>query len=181
MLRNQTNTFTIAQCFGKNHRQVYNLAKEHLTGIETDIRAVRDELGVTIARVALLSPEQAALLREYLQDDKPTPALTVTRNEPKPNPQFSTKVAVTASEAAKQIGLRSARQLNELLVEKGIQFYHRTEYKYMLTAPYSERGFTVYLTDKFPNGTTPSPFTMRWTEAGLNFLHQIINNKLKIA
>ena len=74
---------------------------------------------------------------------------------------------------SKELGLREAEQLHKILKEMGIMF--KQSGQWLLTAKYSEKGYTKPRTHQFTrnDGTIGTNTTTVWTEKGRAFLHTI--------
>ena len=79
----------------------------------------------------------------------------------------------TSTQMSKELGLREAEQLNKILKEMGIMF--KQSGQWLLTAKYSEKGYTKPRTHQFTrnDGTIGTNTTTVWTEKGRAFLHTI--------
>ncbi len=72
----------------------------------------------------------------------------------------------TATEIAKELNLKSAVELNRKLEEKGIQY--KVNNTWVLSAAYSDLGFTSIKQDETENGTII--YNRHWTGKGRDFL-----------
>ena len=81
----------------------------------------------------------------------------------------------TSTQMSKELGLREAEQLHKILKEKGIMF--KQSGQWLLTAKYSEKGYTKPRTHQFTrnDGTIGTNTTTVWTEKGRAFLHNILD------
>lgn len=81
----------------------------------------------------------------------------------------------TSTQMAKECGLREAEQLHKLLRDKGIMF--RQSGQWMLTAKYSEKGYTKPRTSTYTrsDGSQGTNTITVWTEKGRAYLHTIFN------
>lgn len=79
----------------------------------------------------------------------------------------------TSTQMSKELGLREAEQLHKILKEMGIMF--KQSGQWLLTAKYSEKGYTKPRTHQFTrnDGTIGTNTTTVWTEKGRAFLHTI--------
>ena len=80
----------------------------------------------------------------------------------------------TSTQMSKELGLREAEQLHKILKDKGIMF--KQSGQWMLTAKYSEKGYTKPRTHQFTrsDGSIGTSTTTVWTEKGRAFLHYIL-------
>nr|DAR09410.1 MAG TPA: repressor domain protein [Caudoviricetes sp.] len=80
----------------------------------------------------------------------------------------------TSTQMAKELGLREAEQLHKILKDKGIMF--KQSGQWLLTAKYSEKGYTKSRTYQFTrnDGSIGTSTTTVWTEKGRAFLHYIL-------
>lgn len=81
----------------------------------------------------------------------------------------------TSTQMAKECGLREAEQLHKQLRDKGIMF--RQSGQWMLTAKYSEKGYTKPRTSTYTrsDGSQGTNTITVWTEKGRAYLHTIFN------
>lgn len=80
----------------------------------------------------------------------------------------------TSTQMSKELGLREAEQLHKILKDKGIMF--KQSGQWLLTAKYSEKGYTKPRTHQFTrnDGSIGTSTTTVWTERGRAFLHYIL-------
>lgn len=83
----------------------------------------------------------------------------------------------TSTQVAKELGMREAEQLHKVLKSKGIMF--KQSGQWMLTAKYSEKGYTKPRTVTFPrsDGSQGSNTITVWTERGRAFLHHLFSKQ----
>lgn len=83
----------------------------------------------------------------------------------------------TSTQVAKELGMREAEQLHKVLKSKGIMF--KQSGQWMLTAKYSEKGYTKPRTVTFPrsDGSQGSNTITVWTERGRAFLHHLFGKQ----
>ena len=77
--------------------------------------------------------------------------------------------AMKATFVAKGFGFRSAREMNRVLYELGIQY--PIGGAWVLYAKYSGLGYTVAVTGQKPNGIGTYSY-MAWTQMGRQFLYE---------
>jgi len=81
---------------------------------------------------------------------------------------------------AKELHLKSAQQLNNILHSMKIQ--HKSKKQWVLNAPYCTMGYTDVETYPFFNQKTQKHETSSrtvWNEKGRRFIHELLNGKLK--
>lgn len=85
----------------------------------------------------------------------------------------------TTTQIAKELGIRSAVTLHQKLKDMKVMFSQSGSW--MLTAPYSDKGYTKTRTSTGENnsGGTWSKTITVWTEKGRKFLHELLNVELK--
>lgn len=83
----------------------------------------------------------------------------------------------TSTQIAKELGMREAEQLHKDLKLKGIMF--KQSGQWMLTAKYSEKGYTKPRTVTFlrSDGSQGTNTITVWTERGRAFLHYLFDNQ----
>ena len=72
----------------------------------------------------------------------------------------------TSTEIAKEMGLNSARQLNNLLYSKGI--HYKVNDTWVLYSNYQDKGYTSIKQSELPNGRIV--YDRRWTGIGRDFI-----------
>lgn len=79
----------------------------------------------------------------------------------------------TSTQMAKELNMRTAEQLHKALKEKGIMF--KQSGQWMLTAKYSEKGYTKPRTTVYTrsDGSQGTNTITVWTELGRAFLHKV--------
>ncbi len=85
----------------------------------------------------------------------------------------------TTTQMSKELGLREAKQLYNDLKEHGYMF--KQSGQWLLTAKYSEKGYTKSRTYQFTrnDGSIGTSSTTVWTEKGRHWLHELqSNNKI---
>lgn len=83
----------------------------------------------------------------------------------------------TSTQVAKELSMREAEQLHKALKSKGIMF--KQSGQWMLTAKYSEKGYTKPRTVTFlrSDGSQGTNTITVWTERGRAFLHYLFDNQ----
>jgi len=79
----------------------------------------------------------------------------------------------TTTEIAKELGLRSANELNKKLEKRKIQY--KVNSTWVLTAKYSERGYVSIKQNVLDNGKVV--YDRKWTESGRQFLLDLFQKK----
>lgn len=85
----------------------------------------------------------------------------------------------TSTQMAKELGMREAEQLHKALKEKGIMF--KQSGQWMLTAKYSEKGYTKSRTTTYTrsDGSQGTNTITVWTELGRAFLHKVFTKEVQ--
>ena len=112
-------------------------------------------------------------LEALVEKEKSLLLATKTLNEQKPKVEYHDKVldtesCYTTTQIAKELEM-SARQLNVLLSNMGIQF--KQSGQWLLTAKYQDKGYVKTRTHLLPNGDTKHSTV--WTEKGRKFLLEL--------
>ena len=83
----------------------------------------------------------------------------------------------TITQVAKELSM-TGRELNRLLCERGIQYPQSGQY--LLYAKYARRGYAQNRTHEFHNsqGDLMTRTYLVWTEAGRDFIHQLLSTEL---
>lgn len=83
----------------------------------------------------------------------------------------------TSTQLSKELGMREAEQLHKALKEKGIMF--KQSGQWMLTAKYSEKGYTKPRTTTYTrsDGSQGTNTITVWTERGRAFLHKVFTQE----
>ena len=77
---------------------------------------------------------------------------------------------ISATELAKSLGISSARKLNQILYQKGVQFKRGNHW--LLYALYAERGYTKTKVTKLSDGSTTEH--TYWTQKGKKFVYDLL-------
>ncbi|MFK2714801.1 phage antirepressor KilAC domain-containing protein [Bacteroides fragilis] len=87
----------------------------------------------------------------------------------------------TSTQLSKELGMREAEQLHKALKEKGIMF--KQSGQWMLTAKYSEKGYTKPRTTTYTrsDGSQGTNTITVWTEKGRAFLHKVFTKEVQSA
>ncbi|WP_268753421.1 phage antirepressor [Alkalihalobacillus trypoxylicola] len=94
--------------------------------------------------------------------------------------KLKSKNTVTTTQIAKDYGM-SARSLNQILKEEGIQFKHRGQW--LLKSAYHDKGYTKsYTVDiERSDGTMSVRMNTHWTQEGRLFIHKILQQRGYVA
>ncbi len=100
--------------------------------------------------------------------------------EAKPKIEYYEKVLDSVSEftttqVAKELCM-TAKQLNKILANEGIQFKQNGQW--LLYAEYNDKGYTKTRTSTYEDskGNTQTKWLTVWTEAGREFLHELVES-----
>ena len=146
------------------------LMKTGVTTVSNDDEAIAYAMGVLQKRLEQARQEKAMLEQQnnYLANEikQVTPKLQYYDSA------LQSAHTYTSTQMTKELNMRTAEQLHKALKEKGIMFYQSGQW--MLTAKYSEKGYTkprttVYTRSDDSQGT--NTITV-WTEKGREFLHK---------
>lgn len=77
---------------------------------------------------------------------------------------------ISATELAKSLGISSARKLNQILYQKGVQFKRGNHW--LLYALYAERGYAKTKVTKLPDGSIIEH--TYWTQKGKKFVYDLL-------
>lgn len=85
----------------------------------------------------------------------------------------------TSTQLSKELGMREAEQLHKTLKEKGMMF--KQSGQWMLTAKYSEKGYTKPRTTTYTrsDGSQGTNTITVWTERGRAFLHKVFTQEVQ--
>ncbi|GAX87006.1 anti-repressor protein [Lebetimonas natsushimae] len=115
----------------------------------------------------LADPRNAIkILEAYAQEQEKRKAL-----EQKVNILTHTGKTYTATEIAKELGFKSAIELNKKLQEKGIQY--KVNKSWVLSAKYADLGYTSLKQKILPNGAVI--YDRHWTQKGREFLLELFS------
>ena len=83
----------------------------------------------------------------------------------------------TSTQMAKELNLRHAEQMHALLKDQGVMY--RQSGQWLITAKYSERGYTKTRTHAYvrSDGSQGTNSITVWTESGRLFLHDLLTAK----
>lgn len=124
---------------------------------------------------ALEALVEAEKEKQRLETENKANTETIRQQAPKVQYYDNTLQAAhtyTSTQMAKELNMRTAEQLHKALKEKGIMFYQSGQW--MLTAKYSEKGYTKPRTTVFTrsDGSQGTNTITVWTEKGREFLHK---------
>ncbi|WP_138992727.1 phage antirepressor KilAC domain-containing protein [Larkinella sp. C7] len=124
------------------------------------------------------SRKELALM--ILQAEEEKEQLLLENAQLRPKAAYADKVLasvddITTTIIAKELGL-SAKQLNQLLVQRRVQYYH--DGQYILYAPYQNKGLSSSRTHVYTNKERKSRTRhyLVWTEKGRAFIHRLLNS-----
>lgn len=155
--------------------RIKELLKTGVTTVSNDDEAIAYAMQVLSKRLEQAKAEKAML-------EQQNACLTNEIKQAAPKVQYVDNVlqsvnTYTSTQMAKELSLRTAEQLHKSLKEKGVMFYQSGQW--MLTARYSENGYTKTRTSQFTrsDGSIGTNTITVWTELGRAFLHKIFNNE----
>lgn len=157
------------------NKRIKELLKTGVTTVSNDDEAIAYAMQVLSKRLEQAKAEKAML-------EQQNACLTNEIKQAAPKVQYVDSVlqsvnTYTSTQMAKELSLRTAEQLHKSLKEKGVMFYQSGQW--MLTARYSENGYTKTRTSQFTrsDGSIGTNTITVWTELGRAFLHKIFNNE----
>lgn len=151
--------------------RIKELMKTGVTTVSNDDEAIAYAMGVLQKRLEQARQEKAMLEQQnnYLTNE-------IKQVAPKAQYYDNTLQSAhtyTSTQMAKELNMRTAEQLHKALKEKGIMFYQSGQW--MLTARYSEKGYTKPRTTVYTrsDGSQGTNTITVWTESGRAFLHKV--------
>lgn len=151
--------------------RIKELLKTGVTTVSNDDEAIAYAMGVLQKRLEQARQEKAMLEQQnnYLTNE-------IKQTAPKiqyVNEVLQAPNTYTSTQMAKELNMRTAEQLHKALREKGIMF--KQSGQWMLTAKYSEKGYTKPRTTVYPrsDGSQGTNTITVWTELGRAFLHKV--------
>ena len=142
-----------------------------VTTVSNDDEAIAYAMQVLNRRLEESRAEKERLLAEnQLQSEQlrlSTPKVQYVDNV------LQSSQTYTSTQLSKELGMREAEQLHKALKEKGIMY--KQSGQWMLTAKYSEKGYTKPRTTTYTrnDGSQGTNTITVWTERGRAFLHQL--------
>lgn len=155
--------------------RIKELLKTGVTTVSNDDEAIAYAMQVLNKRL-----EQAKAEKAMLEQQNACLANEIKQTAPKVQYVDNVLQSVntyTSTQMAKELSLRTAEQLHKSLKGKGAMFYQSGQW--MLTARYSENGYTKTRTSQFTrsDGSIGTNTITVWTELGRAFLHKIFKDE----
>ena len=155
--------------------RIKELLKTGVTTVSNDDEAIAYAMQVLNRRL-----EQAKAEKAMLEQQNACLANEIKQTVPKVQYVDNVLQSVntyTSTQMAKELSLRTAEQLHKSLKGKGVMFYQSGQW--MLTARYSENGYTKTRTSQFTrsDGSIGTNTITVWTELGRSFLHKIFKDE----
>lgn len=155
--------------------RIKELLKTGVTTVSNDDEAIAYAMQVLNRRL-----EQAKAEKAMLEQQNACLANEIKQTAPKVQYVDNVLQSVntyTSTQMAKELSLRTAEQLHKSLKGKGVMFYQSGQW--MLTARYSENGYTKTRTSQFTrsDGSIGTNTITVWTELGRTFLHKIFKDE----
>lgn len=155
--------------------RIKELLKTGVTTVSNDDEAIAYAMQVLNKRL-----EQAKAEKAMLEQQNACLANEIKQTAPKVQYVDNVLQSVntyTSTQMAKELSLRTAEQLHKSLKGKGVMFYQSGQW--MLTARYSENGYTKTRTSQFArsDGSIGTNTITVWTELGRAFLHKIFKDE----
>ncbi len=159
--------------------RIKELLKTGVTTVSNDDEAIAYAMTVLNKRLEIAKQEKAMLEQQNTY-------LTNEIKEAAPKVQYVDNVlqsvnTYTSTQMAKELGMREAEQLHKALKEKGIMF--KQSGQWMLTAKYSEKGYTKPRTTTYTrsDGSQGTNTITVWSEKGRAFLHKVFTKEVQSA
>lgn len=155
--------------------RIKELLKTGVTTVSNDDEAIAYAMQVLSKRLEVAKAEKERLQAEnQLQSEQLRLAAPKVKYV---DEVLQSSQTYTSTQVAKELGMREAEQLHKALKSKGIMF--KQSGQWMLTAKYSEKGYTKPRTVTFPrsDGSQGTNTITVWTERGRAFLHYLFNNQ----
>lgn len=155
--------------------RIKELLKTGVTTVSNDDEAIAYAMQVLSKRL-----DEAKAAKAMLEQQNTY--LTNEIKEAAPKVQYVNNVlqsanTYTSTQLSKELGMREAEQLHKALKEKGIMF--KQSGQWMLTAKYSEKGYTKPRTTTYTrsDGSQGTNTITVWTERGRAFLHKVFTQE----
>lgn len=159
--------------------RIKELLKTGVATVSNDDEAIAYAMQVLNKRLEQAKQEKAMLEQQNIY-------LSNEIKEAAPKVQYVDNVlqsvnTYTSTQMAKELGMREAEQLHKALKEKGIMF--KQSGQWMLTAKYSEKGYTKPRTTTYTrsDGSQGTNTITVWTELGRAFLHKVFTKEVQSA
>ena len=151
--------------------RIKELLRTGVATVSNDDEAIAYAMQVLNNRLEQARQEKAILEQQnnYLTNE----IKQVTPKEQYANEVLQAPNTYTSTQMAKELNTRTAEQRHKALREKGIMFKQAGQW--MLTAKYSEKGYTKPRTTVYPrsDGSQGTNTITVWTELGRAFLHNV--------
>lgn len=155
--------------------RIEELLTTGVTTVSNDDEAIAYAMTVLNRRLEAAKAEKAMLEQQNIY-------LSNEIKEAAPKVQYVNNVlqsanTYTSTQLSKELGMREAEQLHKALKEKGIMF--KQSGQWMLTAKYSEKGYTKPRTTTYTrsDGSQGTNTITVWTEKGRAFLHKVFTQE----
>lgn len=155
--------------------RIEELLTTGVTTVSNDDEAIAYAMQVLSKRLEQAKAEKAILEQQNIY-------LSNEIKEAAPKVQYVNNVlqsanTYTSTQLSKELGMREAEQLHKALKEKGIMF--KQSGQWMLTAKYSEKGYTKPRTTTYTrsDGSQGTNTITVWTERGRAFLHKVFTKE----
>lgn len=155
--------------------RIEELLTTGVTTVSNDDEAIAYAMQVLNKRLEAARAEKAMLEQQNIY-------LSNEIKEAAPKVQYVNNVlqsanTYTSTQLSKELGMREAEQLHKALKEKGIMF--KQSGQWMLTAKYSEKGYTKPRTTTYTrsDGSQGTNTITVWTERGRAFLHKVFTQE----
>lgn len=157
--------------------RIEELLTTGVTTVSNDDEAIAYAMQVLNKRLEAAKAEKAMLEQQNIY-------LSNEIKEAAPKVQYVNNVlqsanTYTSTQLSKELGMREAEQLHKALKEKGIMF--KQSGQWMLTAKYSEKGYTKPRTTTYTrsDGSQGTNTITVWTERGRAFLHKVFTQEVQ--
>lgn len=155
--------------------RIEELLTTGVTTVSNDDEAIAYAMQVLSKRLEQAKAEKAMLEQQNIY-------LSNEIKEAAPKVQYVNNVlqsanTYTSTQLSKELGMREAEQLHKALKEKGIMF--KQSGQWMLTAKYSEKGYTKTRTTTYTrsDGSQGTNTITVWAERGRAFLHKVFTQE----
>lgn len=159
--------------------RIEELLTTGVTTVSNDDEAIAYAMEVLTKRLEVARQEKAMLeaKNNYLTNEikEAAPKVKYVDNV------LQSSQTYTSTQLSKELGMREAEQLHKALKEKGIMF--KQSGQWMLTAKYSEKGYTKPRTTTYTrsDGSQGTNTITVWTEKGRAFLHKVFTKEVQSA
>lgn len=151
--------------------RIKELLKTGVTTVSNDDEAIAYAMQVLNKRLEVAKQERAMLEQQnnLLNNEIKAQAPKIVYV----NEVLQSVNTYTSTQMAKELAMREAEQLHKILKAKGVMFKQSNQW--MLTAKYSEKGYTKPRTSTYTrsDGSQGTNTITVWTEKGRAFLHSL--------